>query len=149
MVLISLLLQGITTPIIARVLNLIEEEDVAQEIASQRDATRHALLHLVDQYTEGKVESSIYTILKSELEEEIFTLEDELRRAVSERRARLKMLEIREDIYREKLGFFQKEYQEGKIPDGVFEEQRQELEAEMDEIATVRRQLRSGKESDN
>ena len=131
------------------VLNLIEEEDTAQELASQREATRHALLHLVDQYTEGKVDSSIYTILKSELEEEIFTLEDELRRVVSERRARLKMLEIREEIYQEKLTFYRGEYEQGKIPDTVFEEQRQELEAEMDEIATIRRQLRSGKESDN
>ncbi|MBY8997708.1 MAG: cation:proton antiporter [Candidatus Thorarchaeota archaeon] len=148
-VLISLILQGITTPIIARVLNLIEEQDAAQEIASQRDATRYALLHLVDQYTEGKVDSSIYTILKSELEEEIFTLEDELRRVVSERRARLKMLEIREEIFREKLSYYQREYEQGKISDFVFEVQRQELQAEMDEIETVRRQLRSGKESDN
>ena len=148
-VLISLILQGITTPIIARVLNLIEEQDVAQEIASQRDATRHALLHLVDQYTEGKVDSSIYTQLKSELEEEIFTLEDELRRVVSERRARLKMLEIREEIYREKLGYYQREYEQGKIPDLIYEDRKLDLEAEIDEIATVRRQLRSGKESDN
>ncbi|MFX1485050.1 MAG: cation:proton antiporter [Promethearchaeota archaeon] len=143
-VLISLVLQGITTPIIARILNLIEEQDVAQEIASQRDATRHALLQLVDKYTEGKVDSSIYTVLKAELEEEIFKLEDELRRVVSERRARLKMLEIREEIYREKLTFYQKEYEEGKIPDSIFEERKLDLQAEIDEIATIRRQLRSG-----
>jgi cell volume regulation protein A len=148
-VLISLVLQGISTPIIARILNLIEEQDVAQEIASQRDATRHALLHLVDQYTEGKVDSSIYTQLKSELEEEIFTLEDELRRVVSERRARLKMLEMREEIYREKLGYYQREYEQGKIPDPIYEDRKLDLQAEIDEIATVRRQLRSGKESDN
>ncbi|MHA2352233.1 MAG: cation:proton antiporter [Candidatus Thorarchaeota archaeon] len=148
-VLISLVLQGISTPIIARMLNLIEEQDVAQEIASQRDATRHALLHLVDQYTEGKVDSSIYTQLKSELEEEIFTLEDELRRVVSERRARLKMLEMREEIYREKLGYYQREYEQGKIPDPIYEDRKLDLQAEIDEIATVRRQLRSGKESDN
>jgi cell volume regulation protein A len=148
-VLISLVLQGISTPIIARMLNLIEEQDVAQEIASQRDATRHALLHLVDQYTEGKVDSSIYTQLKSELEEEIFTLEDELRRVVSERRTRLKMLEMREEIYREKLGYYQREYEQGKIPDPIYEDRKLDLQAEIDEIATVRRQLRSGKESDN
>lgn len=148
-VLISLVLQGITTPIIARTLNLIEEQDAAQEIASQRDATRHALLHLVDQYTEGKIDSSIYSVLKAELEEEIFTLEDELRRVVSERRAQLKMLEIREEIYREKLMYYQAEYEQGKIPDLIYEDQKQELEAEIDEIATLRRQLRSSRESDN
>ena len=65
---------------------------------------------------------------------------------MSERRARLKMLETREDIYREKLNFYRSEYEQGKIPDTVFEEQRQELEAEMDEIA-IRRQLRSGSEN--
>ena len=148
-VLISLVLQGITTPIIARTLNLIEEQDAAQEIASQRDATRHALLHLVDQYTEGKIDSSIYSVLKAELEEEIFTLEDELRRVVSERRAQLKMREIREEIYREKLMYYQAEYEQGKIPDLIYEDQKQELEAEIDEIATLRRQLRSSRESDN
>lgn len=148
-VLISLVVQGITTPIIARVLNLIEEQDAAQEIASQRDATRYALLHLVDQYTEGKVDSSIYTILKSELEEEIFTLEDELRRVVSERRARLKMLETREEIYREKLSYYQREYEQGKIPDLIYDDKKQELQAEIDEIATVRRHLKSGRGSEN
>ncbi|MHA2221581.1 MAG: cation:proton antiporter [Candidatus Thorarchaeota archaeon] len=148
-VLISLLLQGITTPIIARVLNLIEEQDAAQEIASQRDAARHVLLHLVDQYTEGKVDSATYTILKSELEEEIYTLEDDLRRVVSERRAQIKMLEIREEIYLEKLNFFQSEYEQGKISDIVYEDQKLFLQAEIDEIATIKRQLRSGREADN
>ena len=146
-VLISLVLQGITTPIIARLLNLIEEQDVAQEIASQRDATRHALLHLVDQYTEGKVDSSIYTLLKSELEEEIFKLEDALRRVVSERRARLKMLEVREEIYREKLNYYQREYEAGKIPNPIYEDKKLELQAEMDEIASIRRQMMRGEES--
>jgi NhaP-type Na+/H+ or K+/H+ antiporter len=148
-VLISLIIQGITTPIIARVLNLIEEQDAAQEIASQRDATRHVLLHLVDQYTEGKVDSSTYALLKSEMEEEIFTLEDELRRVVSERRARMKMLEIREEIYQEKLNFFRTEYEQGKISDLIFEDYKQELQAEIDELATIKRQLRSGRESEN
>ncbi|MHA2057252.1 MAG: cation:proton antiporter [Candidatus Thorarchaeota archaeon] len=148
-VLISLVLQGITTPIIARVLNLIEEQDAAQEIASQRDSTRHALLHLVDQYTEGKVDSSIYTILKAELEEEIFTLEDELRRVVSDRRAKMKMLEIREEIYREKLSYYQREYEQGKISDWIYEDQKLELQAEIDEITTVKEQLKRSRESDN
>ncbi len=148
-VLFSLVVQGITTPILARTLNLIEEQDSAQEIASQRDATRYALLHLVDKYTEGKVDSSIYSILKAELEEEIYTLEDELRRVISDRRAKLKMLEIREEIYREKLTYYQAEYEQGKIPNLIYEDQKLELQAEIDEIATLRRQLRSSRESDN
>ena len=148
-VLFSLVVQGITTPIIARKLDLIEEQDAAQEIASQRDATRHALLHLVDQYTEGKVDSSIYTILKTELEEEIYTLEDELRRVISDRRSQLKMLEMREEIYSEKLSYYQAEYEQGKIPNLIYEDQKLELQAEIDEIATLRRQLRSNRESDN
>jgi cell volume regulation protein A len=148
-VLISLVLQGISTPIIARLLNLVEEQDVAQEIAAHRDATRYALLHLVDQYTEGKVESSIYTQLKAELEEEIFTLEDELRKVVSDRRSRQKMLETREEIFREKLSYYQREYEQGKIPDLIFEDKKLELQAEIDEVASSRRQLKSRKESDN
>jgi NhaP-type Na+/H+ or K+/H+ antiporter len=148
-VLFSLVVQGITTPILARKLNLIEEQDSAQEIASQRDATRHSLLFLVDQYTEGKVDSSIYTILKAELEEEIYTLEDELRRVISDRRSQLKMLEMREEIYSEKLSYYQTEYEQGKIPDLIYEDQKLELQAEIDEIATLRRQLTSSRESDN
>lgn len=146
-VLISLVLQGITTPIIARLLDLIEEQDVAQEIASQRDATRHALLHLVDQYTEGKVDSSIYTLLKSELEEEIFKLEDALRRVVSERRTRLRMLEMREEIYREKLRYYQKEYEEGKISNLIYEDKKLEIQTEIDEIASIRRHMISGEDT--
>lgn len=148
-VLFSLVVQGITTPIIARKLDLIEEQDAAQEIASQRDATRHALLHLVDQYTEGKVDSSIYTILKTELEEEIYTLEDELRRVISDRRSQFKMLEMREEIYSEKLSYYQAEYEQGKIPNLIYEDKKLELQAEIDEITTLRRQLRSSRESDN
>jgi hypothetical protein len=95
------------------------------------------------------VDSSIYTILKAELEEEIFTLEDELRIVVSDRRAKMKMLEIREEIYREKLKYYQREYEQGKIPVLIYEDRKLELQAEIDEIATVRRQLRSSRESDN
>ncbi len=103
----------------------------------------------MDQYTEGKVDSSIYTILKAELEEEIYTIEDELRRVISDRRSKLKMLEMREEIYREKLTYYQAEYEQGKIPDLIYEDQKLELQAEIDEISTLRRQLRSSTEPDN
>lgn len=137
-VFMSLVVQGITAPRIATLLNLIEEEDAAQEIAAMRDATRHALLKLVDKYTEGEVSSQIYTRLKAELEEEIFSLEDDLRKLVSDKRARLRELEIREEIYREKLAFFQAEYEKGKVPESLYEDQRRELQAEIDELATLR-----------
>jgi cell volume regulation protein A len=80
-VFMSLVVQGISAPRIATILSLIEEEDAAQEIAAMRDATRHALLKLVDKYTEGKVSSQIYSRLKAELEEEIFSLEDDLQKS--------------------------------------------------------------------
>ncbi|MGY5880790.1 MAG: cation:proton antiporter, partial [Candidatus Thorarchaeota archaeon] len=138
-VFISLIVQGISAPRIATILNLIEEQDAAQEIAAMRDATRHALLSLVDKYTEGKVSSQIYSRLKAELEEEIFTLEDELRKLVSDRRARLRELEIREEIYREKLAFFEAEYEKGKVTETLFEDQKKELQAEIDELSIKRR----------
>jgi len=137
-VFMSLVVQGITAPRIATLLNLIEEEDAAQEIAAMRDATRYALLKLVDKYTEGEVSSQIYSRLKAELEEEIFSLEDDLRKLVSDKRARLRELEIREEIYREKLAFFQAEYEKGKVPESLYEDQSRELQAEIDELATLR-----------
>ncbi|MGY5872943.1 MAG: cation:proton antiporter [Candidatus Thorarchaeota archaeon] len=138
-VFISLIVQGISAPRIATILNLIEEQDAAQEVAAMRDATRHALLSLVDKYTEGEVSSQIYTRLKAELEEEIFTLEDELRKLVSDRRARLRELEIREEVFREKLAFFEAEYEKGKVSEQLYEEQKRELQAEIDEISIQRR----------
>ncbi|MHA1863538.1 MAG: cation:proton antiporter [Candidatus Thorarchaeota archaeon] len=138
-VFMSLVVQGITAPRIATLLNLIEEEDAAQEIAAMRDATRYALLKLVDKYTEGKVSSQIYSRLKAELEEEIFSLEDDLRKLVSDRRARLRELEIREEIFREKLAFFEAEYEKGKVPESLFEDQKSELQAEIDDLVIQRR----------
>jgi len=138
-VFMSLVVQGITAPRIATLLNLIEEDDAAQEIAAMRDATRYALLKLVDKYTEGKVSSQIYSRLKAELEEEIFSLEDDLRKLVSDRRARLRELEIREEIFREKLAFFEAEYEKGKVPESLFEEQKSELQAEIDDLVIQRR----------
>ncbi|MGY5858534.1 MAG: cation:proton antiporter [Candidatus Thorarchaeota archaeon] len=138
-VIASLVLQGISSPRLATILGLVEEQDAAQEIASMRDATRHALLKLVDKYTEGKVSGDIYSRLKAELEEEIYNLEDELRRLVSDKRARMRELEIREDVYREKLAFFEAEYEKGKVPSGLFEDQRRELQAEIDELTIQRK----------
>ncbi len=138
-VFMSLVVQGITAPRIATLLNLIEEDDAAQEIAAMRDATRHALLKLVDKYTEGMVSSQIYSRLKAELEEEIFSLEDDLRKLVSDKRARLRELEIREEIYREKLAFFQAEYEKGKVSESLYEDQKSELQAEIDDLVIQRR----------
>lgn len=138
----SLIVQGVTTPIFAKRLGLIEEEDVAEGITAKRDATRQALLHLVDTYTEGKVEVGLYSQLKAELEEDIFNLEDELRQLVSEKRARIKELEMREQIYKSKLAYYQKQYEEGKLADSIYEDQRRELETELDEIETRKRLAR-------
>ncbi|MGY5852683.1 MAG: cation:proton antiporter, partial [Candidatus Thorarchaeota archaeon] len=146
-VIISLLFQGLTTPIFARRLGLVEKQDTAREITAHRDATRHALLELVDQYTEGKVESSLYTRMKSELEEEIFTLEDELRKYVSEKRARLNELKVREEVSRSKLEFYQTQYELGSIPEIVFEDRKTELEMEIEEIMNRRRAWERGPEN--
>lgn len=131
---VSLIVQGLTTAFLANVLDLTEKQDRAKEITVHRDATRQALLSLVDKYTEGKVDPDIYSRLKAELEEEIFELEDELRKVVAERRARIQELTIREDIFRNKLEFYRKEYEGGRISDGVYQDLRSELEAEIEEV---------------
>ncbi len=133
--LVSLVVQGLSTSFLANLLGLTEKQDRAKEITVHRDATRQALLHLVDQYTEGKINSSMYTRLKAELEEEIFTLEDELRRVVSERRARVQELGFREEIYRTKLKFYEKQFESGRISEGTFQDLKSELEAEIEEVA--------------
>ena len=131
---VSLIVQGLSTSFFANFLKLTEKQDRAKEITVHRDATRQALLHLVDQYTEGKVEASIYNRLKAELEEEIYTLEDELRRVVSERRARIKELGYREEIFRTKLDFYEKQFESGKISEGTYQDLKSELEAEIEEV---------------
>jgi NhaP-type Na+/H+ or K+/H+ antiporter len=133
--LVSLVVQGLSTSFLANLLGLTEKQDRAQEITVHRDATRQALLHLVDQYTEGKINTSMYTRLKAELEEEIFTLEDELRRVVSERRARVQELGFREEIYKTKLEFYEKQFESGRISEGTFQDLKSELEAEIEEVA--------------
>ena len=133
---VSLVVQGLTTAFFANFLGLVEKSDRAKEITVHRDATRQALLHLVDKYTEGEVDSGLYSRLKSELEEEIFELEDELRRVVSERRSRIKELGFREEIFRTKLAFYEKQFDSGKISEGTFQELESELEAEIEEVLT-------------
>ncbi|MFW9979792.1 MAG: cation:proton antiporter [Candidatus Thorarchaeota archaeon] len=134
-ILMSLFIQGLTTPILTTMLGLVEEQDRAQEITAERNAIRQSLLHLVDQYTEGKVDSRLYSLLKMELEEQIFHLEDELRKLVAERRARLRELEIRHNLAQKKLEFYSAEYEAGRISDTTFEDMKAELEADIDELA--------------
>ncbi len=135
-ILMSLSIQGLTTPILTTRLGLVEEQDRAQEITTERNAVRQSLLHLVDQYTEGAIDSRMYSILKRELEEQIFNLEDELRKFVSERRARVRELEIRQNLAQKKLEFYMAEYEAGRISDVTYEDMKNELEAQIDELAT-------------
>lgn len=135
-ILMSLSIQGLTTPILTTRLGLVEEQDRAQDITAERNAVRQSLLHLVDQYTEGAIDSRMYSILKSELEEQIFNLEDELRKFVSERRARVRELEIRLNLAQKKLEFYIAEYEAGRISDMTYEDMKNELEAQIDELAT-------------
>jgi Zn-dependent M32 family carboxypeptidase len=76
----------------------------------------------------------LYNRFKAELEEEIFTLEDELRRVVSEKRARIQELGYREEIYRTKLEFYQDQFETGKISEGIYQELKSELEVEIEEV---------------
>jgi NhaP-type Na+/H+ or K+/H+ antiporter len=131
--LVSLVVQGLSTTFFANILNLTEKVDKAKEITVHRNATRQALLNLVDQYTEGKIDAEVYGRFKAELEEEIFNLEVELRRIVSERRTRIKELKIREMIYTKKLEFYEKEYESGQISDTVYQDLKSELEAAVEE----------------
>ena len=144
---ISLSVQGITTPFLATRLNLVEEQDAAGDITAQRDATRHTLLHLVDRYTEGKIDIDLYSRLKSELEEEIFTLEDELRVVVAERRAQLRELEMREELFKSKLDYYQELYEKGSISNTTYEDEKSDIEEELTEIESMKRYWRTGKES--
>ncbi|OLS28497.1 MAG: Na(+)/H(+) antiporter NhaG [Candidatus Thorarchaeota archaeon AB_25] len=132
--LVSLIVQGLSTAFLANLLGLSEKQDRAKEITIHRDATRQALLHLVDLYTEGKIDPSIYSRLKAELEEEIFTLEDELRRVVSERRAQIQELVFREDLFRSKLEFYEKQFESEKISESIFQDLKSEIEAEIEEV---------------
>ncbi|UCH04238.1 MAG: cation:proton antiporter [Candidatus Thorarchaeota archaeon] len=136
---VSLVLQGLTAPYFARSLGLEEEVDVLEEITVHRDATRHALLKLVDDYTEGNVEASLYQRLKAELEEEIFSLEDELRRQVAEKRARLLELQTRERIYLNKLEYLRNEFEQGKLKEISYYDERLEIERELEELESLKR----------
>ncbi|MBD3404821.1 MAG: hypothetical protein GF411_01640 [Candidatus Lokiarchaeota archaeon] len=142
---ISLVLQGITAPLFAKKLGLEEEQDAFDEISAKRNATRHALLRLVDEYTEGKVDSELYRILKAELEEEIFQLEDELRKMVQEKRARLMEISIREEICKSKLSYYEEQYEKGKIPETVYDDRKDEIEAEINELSVMRKHCAEGK----
>ena len=142
---ISLVLQGLTTPILARRLNLIEEADLAEEISAHRNATRHALLQLVDMYTEGKIPQDLYSRMKAELEEEIFRLEDELRKLVADKRAREQELEIREQLLSEKLNFLRTEYEGGRLSETAYEDERREIEAEIEDVIMRLRLTKRGR----
>ncbi len=133
----SLTIQGLTTPYFATKLGLVEKRDIAKEITIQRDAARQVLLHLVDQYTEGKIDHDLYLQLKAELEEEIFTLEDELKRVISERRARLRELEIRKGLLEQKIKFYRSQFERGLLESASLEEHVRELETEIDELETL------------
>lgn len=135
-ILMSLSIQGLSTPILITRLGLVEGKDRAQEITAERNAVRQSLLHLVDQYTEGKVDSKLYGLLKMELEEQIFNLEDELKKLVAERRAKMRELEIRQNLAQKKLEFYTTEYEAGKISDVTYQDVKLDLDAEIDEIAT-------------
>jgi hypothetical protein len=141
---VSLVLQGLTAPYFAKRLGLEEEVDVLEEITVHRDATRHALLKLVDEYTEGNVETSLYQRLKSELEEEIFSLEDELRRQVTEKRARLLELQTRESIYLNKLEYLRNEFEQGKLKEVTYYDERLEIERELEELESLKRHQKHG-----
>lgn len=132
--LVSLVVQGLSTAFLANLLGLSEKQDRAKEITVHRDATRQALLHLVDLYTEGKLDNSLYSRLKAELEEDIFTLEDELRRVVSERRAQIQELGFREEIFKSKLEFYEKQFESEKISEGIFQDLKSDIEAEIEEV---------------
>ena len=141
---VSLVVQGLSTSYLANLLGLAEKYDLATEITVHRNATRQALLNLVDQYTEGKIDSAMYSRLKSELEEEIYTLEDNLRRVLAERRAQIQELGIREEIFRIKLEFYENQFESEKITEGTFQSLKSELEAEIEEIRNrIRRQEKS------
>lgn len=142
---ISLALQGLTTPILATKLNLLEEVDLAEEISAHRDATRYALLQMVDLYTEGKIPQDLYLRMKAELEEEIFTLEDELRRLVTDKRAREQELEIRELVLSNKLTYLRNEYEGGRLSDIAYDDERSEIEAEIDDIMMRLKLTREGR----
>jgi len=142
---ISLVLQGMTTQYFAKKLGLIEKVDIAEEISAHRDATRYALLRLVDMYTEGNVPVDLYTRMKAELEEEIYKLEDNLRSVIADRRAREQELEVREAILSHKLSYLKSEYEGGRISDVAYEDERSELEAEIEDVMMKLKLAQEGK----
>ena len=137
----SLTLQGLTTSFFATRLGLIEKRDLAKEIVIQRDGVRQALLHLVDKYTEGKIDQDLYLQLKAELEEEIFNLEDQLKKVISEKRAKMRELEMRKELLKKRVGYYRQQLESGSIESSTFEEHIRELELEIDELDTLMRRL--------
>jgi cell volume regulation protein A len=135
---VSLILQGLTTPFLAEKLGVTEDRDAFEELIAERDATRQALLHLVDEYTEGNIDSELYNRLKAELEEEIYTIEDELRRLVAEREARLKELRMRQNLCQQKLEHYKTQFEKGNLSEAVFVDRKESLEDEIDELKCMR-----------
>ena len=76
----------------------------------------------------------MYSRLKAELEEEIYTLEDELRRVVSERRARIQELGFIEEIFKTKLAFYEKQFETEKISESIYQDLKSSIEAEIEEV---------------
>ena len=102
-------------------------------------------MSLVDEYTERRVEASLYKRLKAELEEEIFTLEDNLRKMASEKRARLLEVTAREQILQQKLSYYEHEYEKGRLSELVYADQKVKLEDDLNNLLITKRQIEEGK----
>jgi len=135
---VSLVLQGLTTPFLAEALGVTEDRDAFEDLIAEREATRQALLYLVDQYTEGKIKRGLYNRLKAELEEEIYNIEDELQRLVAERDARLQELAIRRDLCRRKLEHYENQFQKDNLNDALYAERKEALEKQIEELKCMR-----------
>ncbi|MFW9967831.1 MAG: hypothetical protein ACFFEA_11830, partial [Candidatus Thorarchaeota archaeon] len=94
---------------------------------------------------EGKIPQDLYLRMKAELEEEIFTLEDELRKLVTDKRAREQELEIRELVLSNKLSYLQTEYEGGRLSDVAYDDERSEIEAEIEDIMMRLKLTREGR----
>ncbi len=102
-------------------------------------------MSIVDEYTERRVEASLYKRLKAELEEEIFTLEDNLRKMASEKKARMLEVTAREQILQQKLLCYELEYEKGRLRESVYADQKAALEDDLNSLHIVKKQIEERK----
>ncbi|MHA1485448.1 MAG: hypothetical protein ACTSPR_09080, partial [Candidatus Thorarchaeota archaeon] len=76
---------------------------------------------------------------------EIFTLEDNLRKMASEKRARMLEITAREQILQQKILYYEQEYEKGRLRESVYSDQKTALEDDLNSLLMMKKQIEEGK----